>query len=100
MRVVLVPGTICRDISAYRVFQIIHSRLNWVLSFLLLCFFHLVFLSCYEKKMCKNQAMLLYSYVLLDLPLPFFCQRNTKEKRERGTREKGRMKREVCLEFK
>lgn len=32
------PGTICRDISAYRVFRIIHSRLCWVLSFLLLRF--------------------------------------------------------------
>ena len=38
VRVVLAPGTICRDISAYRVFQIIHSGLCWVFSFLLLCF--------------------------------------------------------------
>lgn len=46
-----------------------------------------------KKPMCKNQAMLLYSYILLDLPLPFFCQKNMEERgRGRGMREKGRMK--------
>ena len=58
VHVVLVPGTICRDISAYRVFQIIHSGLCWVLSFLLLCFSFGISLLLWKKKvMCKNQAM-------------------------------------------
>lgn len=50
MRVVLVPGTICRDISAYCVFQIIHSGLSWVLSFLLLCFSFGISLLLWKKK--------------------------------------------------
>lgn len=61
MCVVIVPETICRDISAYCVFQIIHSRLCWILSFLLLWFFFSfgISLLLWKKKvMCKNQAML------------------------------------------
>lgn len=54
--------------------------------------------------MCKNQAMLLYFHFILDLPLMFFCQRNTKgqsKQRTRGIREKERrMEREVCPEGK
>lgn len=37
--------------------------------------------------MCKNEATLLYSYILLDLPSLFFCQRNMEEKGGRDGRE-------------
>lgn len=96
MCVVLVPGTICRDISAYRVFQSIHSRLSWVLSFLLLCFSHLVFLSCYEKKkksQCVRTKLRFYTRIFYLIYLCRSFARGTWRRREGGMREKGRMKR-------
>lgn len=87
--VVLVPGTICRDISAYCVFQIIHSRLCWVLSFLLLCFLIGISLLLWKRKvMCKNQAMLYTVIFYLIYLCHSFARRTWRKEIEEWERKK------------
>lgn len=89
---------VCRDVSAYRVFPLTHSRLYRALSFLPLCVFIFTWyfsLAMRKRKKCVRTKLCFYT-LLFDL-IYLFCQRNTKEKKGRK-REKGREKRKVCPE--